>query len=412
MKRILWGLMLALGITSSVSAQDSWTVISGSQASALFEENVRGVSVSPDGMTLVGLVGDTICTLVLSTNAEQCYPLPDEFGGNLVERPEYNPIVWSPDSTQIAFTENLYMYMAESDLWVFDLTTGTFTNRTDDGAVGNFIRLEETALLDYLPAYAPNGDIYFFRSQRLEPNTTLTLQRLAADADTPEEVADLTFILPTLSIYYSPAISPDGTKMAVPVLATRPDIPESGLWIIDLTEGVATQITRSVDPVPGLPEHAQIPPAYASNPVWTADSSGIVFKSALVAAMSRGGLFPPHNFLYVDVASGDVEPLFDLSDFPEGAAAFREDANGVSPIASLPREGAVSADGTRFIYLSYDVDFDHPQLSMVSLPPDGSEPVLLADVDFEMAPFMPNTTMTAADQVLLGGWVYQLEPAQ
>jgi hypothetical protein len=56
----------------------------------------------------------------------------DDRGISLEDR----TVVWSPDSTTIAFSENAFVTFVDGDLWTMDATTGELVNLTDDGFDG------------------------------------------------------------------------------------------------------------------------------------------------------------------------------------------------------------------------------------------------------------------------------------
>lgn len=415
MKRVLGSILLALGIASGVGAQAEWSVTEGGDGRALFTAETRYVSLSPDGTMLAGISGDAICIFRLASEEETCFPSPDNAPRSLPGREYNNPLVWSPDSRYIAFTEELYIFFEESDVWELDITTGTITNRTDDGIYDDLLDADEqNAPLDYLPAYGPNGELYFFRTQNQDgdsDSSRLSLQRLDRDADEPVEVVKLVEQFPTrFSVFYRPAVSPDGAFIVFPVQSHDPEAPENGLWLIDLTTGNTQRLADSMDGGMLMPEHALEFPFYFTNPVWTADSRAVVVKADSFAAQRYATRYPQHNYLYIGVETGDIVPLFDFSDFPEGAEQFDIGADGLSPLITLPREGALSADGTAFVFMQYDLNVEATaRLAVLPLPPDGSEPQVISSVTYETTPYAPNPMMGADGTVVLGGWVYTLE---
>ncbi|HLU10181.1 MAG TPA: hypothetical protein VK003_10980 [Oceanobacillus sp.] len=405
MKQLILAIAMMLALTTSASAQDNWQVTDSLDARELFEGFVFALALSPDGTLVAAGTRDEICLAQVATAEVTCYPLPDAFGGGILPRPGFNPLVWSPDSTSIALTEDFYAFSYESDLWVLDTQSGTYTNRTDDGVEEFSITSDEkiaAMVLDHLPAYAPDGDLYFFRTQRVGGVWTTTLHHLAADGgDTPELIADLTDILPSLSVFYSPVVSPDGTQIAFPVRANDYDDVRTGLWLVDLATGEARQLTDGTDNVAGMPKALQSDAFYALNPVWLPDGSGIVFETL---SLDMTYALPEHNYLYVEVASGEVTPLIDLSDFP-----VPEDGDSEDEIRIL-RDGALSADGTVFAYLHYeDTPTIDAQITLIQLPPGETAPIVITGVEHIPSPTAaPNPMMSADGKALLGGWLYTL----
>ncbi|MGI8477113.1 MAG: hypothetical protein ACR2OO_12170 [Thermomicrobiales bacterium] len=85
------------------------------------------VSLSPDGRSVatMGRRPDRLCVRDAGTGALRVR-------GDLKARRikiRLNDIVWSPDSTRIAFAENSFQLLLDGDLWVIDAATGVLTNR-------------------------------------------------------------------------------------------------------------------------------------------------------------------------------------------------------------------------------------------------------------------------------------------
>ena len=401
-------LLVLLGVLA-VAAQEIEQIADAQNAAGLFQDNVRNVSLSPDGTMLAG-TNEQLCVLTLASGDEACYAAEDSPQSALGNSDIYNPLVWSPDSSKLLFTENLYVFLNEPDLWMLDLTTGEITNLTDDGIFGGAMFRDETGYtLDYLPAFAPNGDIYFFRAIPPKEGGSFapTLQRLAVGADEPEEVSDA-FSSAGMhwgSIFYSPMVSPDGTQMVFPVAEPDRSAEQNGLWLVDLESGEIRQLTDADDTHAGMPKYQQDARMATLNPVWTANGEGIVFR---VFNPEMGIGLPVANYMYVDVASGDVRPLLDFTHIGE----FSELVQQNSPeILLVPRAGAVSADGNSFISLGYNLEASSAQLVRIPLPPDGSDPEVLGQVEVELSGGLavPNLTVSEANNALLGGWLFSFE---
>jgi hypothetical protein len=198
----------------------------------------RYIRLSPDGALLA--IPDQkqgMCIYRFATKQTDCTPWPDS--DQLKFRPSgrYSTYVWSPDSQHIAFTESLFDRLLESDLWLFDVATNEFTNRTNDNVYGGGALLkpqDKPAPLDYLPTWNPaNGDLYFFRSVRSQTQggaipTELFLFPLKRTE--PKLVRELTEpALPTWAVYLPPTISPTGDRVALIALARKLDDPKNGI---------------------------------------------------------------------------------------------------------------------------------------------------------------------------------------
>ncbi len=375
-------------------------------AEEVIESPVDGVSLSPDGTMLAGFTPYGICITMIDASEETCHPFPINFAGQFGRKPLQNPLRWSPDSQQIAFTESIYTFLFESDIWVLNPFDGMFTNLTDDGIIGAFTRLEvDNFMLDYMPAWAPDGTIYFFRSQRTPTSRaeyTLALMRLAPGSAEPELIIDLTGLLPAFSVYYHPAVSTDGRWLVFP-LHWEVDTTFDGLWIIDLETG----FTRQLLPMPvlntGQPAWEDRPLTLINNPVWVNDNTGIL---ARLDAEPEARPLVERAYIYVFIETGEVQPLIDFSaiDSPEALLTAGDDG-AFAPIRLAPREGAVHADRQSFLYLGYGMNQEAPALFVLPLPPAGSAPVEVMALEGTLPTvrYVPNPILSERATGLLQG---------
>jgi hypothetical protein len=415
-KTLLFTLLLMLGLVCGVNAQEGRYVADAQGAAELFEADVvpplgGAASLSPDGSLLAATSADGICVLSLASHEETCFPFPGTFHGGLPARQRFNPLVWSPDSSRIVFTEEVFYEFLESDLWLLTIENGTISNLTDDHVEGSwFDRPTADFALDYLPAFAPNGDIYFFRSERVSDaatgimDYTLVLHRLAAGEDTPKQIADLSE-LPSRP-NRGAAVSPDGTQFVFAMLTSST---QQELWLVDLTSGEARQLTDADAMYAGMPEAARQDVMFLFDPVWVADGSAVVFESLSSGTSLDLAVLPFGNYVYVDVESGNVTPLVDLTDFPVQRGALESSEDADAELMRIPRDGALSSDGTAFVYLCYGTDPANAGLVSVPLPPGAGEAVFLGEVEYVRPRpnvFMPNPLMSSDDNALLGGWVF------
>jgi hypothetical protein len=254
-----------------------------------------------------------LCLYTFDNADKACHEAPDEYLGF-----PYT-LAWSPDSAQIAFTENPIQLGYESDLWLFDVAAGTFTNRTDDGVTDVYRANVELGpfTLDYLPMWdKSSGNLYFWRSERVgDEQFTLNLYRLAPDGGQAELVRDLTedfrqeLLLFEYKSYYMDgisSISPDGSKLVMAVISFEDayNYPQNGLWLVDLTDETAPprQLADMAALQAALPGWQYVPTTPAGL-AWTADSAGIVLLAA-----SKDPQLAINLVYYVDVEQRRIDP--------------------------------------------------------------------------------------------------------
>jgi len=283
--------------------------------------------LSPDGSSIAylkqigsGVSSLELCLYTFSDSSTNCHSLPE---GYLSVPYQF---YWSPDSTEIAFTENPISLGHESDIWVFDSVTGEYENRTDDGATGAWRGLNaDEFVLDYLPMWnKADGDLYFLRSApTMNLEFTLEVFRLSSDVE-PEKVADFTDSFSLQLPYFNEeffymegvaSISPDGERIAFLMSSFEnvPDVPENGLWVADLEVGSnnPTQFADTMDFQTALPVW-QTAPASPVGLAWSADSAGIV-----VLAKSTNINLTITPIYYFDSVSGDMTPVVDFSAYED-----------------------------------------------------------------------------------------------
>lgn len=387
--------LMLLSVTR-VSAQDNsmWKITEAKTLSDLLGGIPRAAVIAPDGSAIAWLKGgaDGLCLYHLDSQSQDCHSFPKDFRGSPVT------MAWSPDSSRLAFTENFFINLVESDVWVFNVATSTFQDRTDDGVTGSAMKAGQglQGQFDYLPTWDPaTGDLYFFRST--QPGDT-RLFRLPATGDS-EQVIDLSLVVPHLSIFRPATISPDGKQMGVIVLGQHLDDPLNGVWTISLSSGLTQQVV-TIDALQiGLPawQEGKVRPLPLQLD-W-AGNDGLMVVARDDQYISRQ---PAQNIYYVDLAKDAVTPLVDFSSIPDLKSMFQVGADDHSPLYTIPRIGVMLPDGKTYLYLHFDVggDPDHiGGVSSVALPPDGSSPAFVGSIpNFKLGP--PDYSSSSAN-----GWV-------
>lgn len=436
--KLYWVLVVSLtiGLVGAVSAQ-SGDMVEIEQVQELVEliapdagpTPFRSAIIAPDGSKIAWYAAneDAWCVYTFSAAEITCYPHTEAFRG----QPIYP--VWSPDSNRIVYTESLFVHFFESDIWVFDTTTGDITNWTDDGADEvPFIREVEgpQPKLDYSPIWHPlSGDLYFFRTEDLEifglEVRTLVLMRLndemVANGDEPELVTDLTEALPLFSVYSQDfqghlsapaAISPDGTLMALRVLGSDREDERDGIWVIDLNEPARPQqLTGSLFSA-GLPQWIEPGVMRIDGLTWTADGQRIIV-ALRVDDMSTAGLWS--MYYTIDADTGATEPLFDYEALPGQADVFAEepfagftgDFAGLASHQTMAIYTASTASHESLLLLN-PVQFQERGFMLIDIT--GEEPALqdyVAQDELDVIP-MNYVSASADGKILIGGYLVTL----
>lgn len=115
----------------------------------------RMLSLSPDGAWLAVMEGDALCVYAAGTLTQQtCANLE----GHPMDR---RTVAWAPDSSRLAFTEDVLRLMMDGDLWTLEVEGGELKNLSDDGVDGGFMQ-EDDVSLDMVPTWSRDGQSLVF----------------------------------------------------------------------------------------------------------------------------------------------------------------------------------------------------------------------------------------------------------
>jgi hypothetical protein len=324
-----------------------------------------------------------MCIYEFATAGKSCSDLSTEAFGSYPYQ-----FQWSPDSSMIAFSENPGEMWSESDIWLFDVAEGSFTNLTDDQLVGNWNELAsdgEIVVLDYLPMWnQADGLLYFWRVVPLgNMRYTIKVMRMDPADGEPELVHDLTtdfidhvplFDYERLFLDGMSAIAPDGSTLAV--ITTRFNdmgMAEQSVWTLDLTDDDSKPVmVADVDDFLAVrPEWAQDFAPQAMGLTWTADSAGFVFLS--LSALNAS--LPFETFHYVDAATGALTPIVDFSSVEDEEAYFNPAPSSELPWRVYsPWTATLSPEGDKLLMVN---DLGGVTALLVApLPPTGELPAV------------------------------------
>jgi len=295
------GLALALGVAlagtpalAQTPADDAWTVTNEQRI------EVEGIplTLSPDGAWIAG-VGEertTFCVWEVATLDPTC---DGGFGTPIT----HQSIVWSPDSTAVAFSLDAPILLRDSDIYVFEVADGAVTDLTPDdpdGTGADQIRMDQSKMdapvpIDLYPAWSPDSqELVFARTMwgsEEEPGTTLmTIPRAGGE---PEEVLTLKPAEPML--IFSPIVwQADGTILFSDWRVDRSD-PQAGLWRLSTEVGLDQVFPTAGSAVPGA---------------LIADVTADGTRASVVSMLNRGQFMLEPGTIYfdVDLTDGTAEP--------------------------------------------------------------------------------------------------------
>jgi len=287
-------------------------------------KDARLLSLSPDGQWLAAQTeADQLCIYRAEASAKQACALLDQV------RPSLDSIAWSPDSTRIAFTDDAFRAMFESDIWLLETESGKLTNLTDDGVVGGILRLEPEgarAWVDTVPAWSPDGkNLVFSRSVFDQDETRQTdLYRISASGGGAEKLFTVSTEYP-MAVWYGTQWSDDGKHIFYNAYLRKPDDPNGGVWTVDQDGKNAEQLIGP-DPDLGPPFVVDVAPRQ--------DKLLFVYYQALGSL----GTKPNVSFFY-------------LLDLKTGATTPIKQAQSDEIEFFTPNNAILSPDGSKVLYV-------------------------------------------------------------
>jgi Bacterial SH3 domain len=299
LRLIGFALLLAglVGFAHSTRAQEATPGPAGRQIDL---PDRRILTYSPDGTALATYTrdahkGDQLCIVEVATLQDRvCGDLSGIEAGLREE-----DVVWSPDSSKLAFAEESFMTFIDGDLWVMDAQTGEVTNIADDGYNGKIPLGDETDAdfsIDILPAWRPDSSGLAFsrtpyRNGEFRGNQ---IAEVSLDGSAPTTLVPVTLDEPGV-VYYGMLYSGDGAHLLYTVSHVDRDNPQSGLWIADSDGKNPRQIIGS-DPDLGPPVVVGVTPS--------GDKALVFYIQAAMMLSSRG----PY-YAVVDTETGNTMPV-------------------------------------------------------------------------------------------------------
>ncbi len=377
-------------------------------------------TLSPDGAQIAWITRDgggrkaigQLCLFTFADASKTCHDAPEEF-----ESYPYQ-LAWAPDSSAIAFTENVVVAGLESDVWVFTVADGAFTDRTDDGVTGSWTVGEGEFALDLLPMWSPDSStIYFWRVEPLgDLAYNMGIFQIGATEGDAEQVIDLTDSMTGYLPRYSQsnfgldgmsALSPDGSQIAVlltDMTNTLYGTTPVTLWLLNLDDAASepAQLMTSDDFQAALPTWQNLP-ANPQGLSWTGDGSAIV-----VNAFSNDTHAPLNLYYYVDAASGEAVPAVDFS----GAATIEDlysvDGTPIPLRYYAPWSASLTADDMTLVMFN-DLGGTAGVLESV-LPPTGDLPEILRTAEsLSTLPTGVRSSRSDDGKVIMSGIMFTFE---
>ncbi len=338
--RVRAACLLVLAVTASASLQPvlaqpdpgAWQVAE----SVNIDTDGFAPALSPDGRWVAGLKDldeRQLCVWKVSTGEERC--------NGESERVADASLAWSPDSRQVAFSQN--GHQLDSDIFVLDVRSNSVTNLTEDEV--DDLKAASTASqfvsYDQWPAWSPDGtELAFIRilnprdeAGQRQVSISRAILETGQIVRGPEMVTDepLALVAETVGLITPLLWLADGT--VVFALRGGPDI--TGVYTADVTSGVPLRL----DADPAIP--------VAKTPVLTgASASGERLSFYwLWEDIAIDDEF--YTFGWFDRASGELTPLSLHASLGEQVAAPpRFSPDGTAMVYGVSPDDATSRNAT------------------------------------------------------------------
>lgn len=189
------GSLLALAGRVHSSASDGTpTPVAG--LSPIDVGDVKLLSISPNGSTLLGKDGDAL--VFIDANSFETIAECDV--SELNSKIDDESFAWSPDGSKVAFSLASWIQFIDSDIFTVDVETGTLINMTDedgDGEPVSLMNIENVdgLLLDMYPLWLDDERLMFYRHKGAiasEQDDASTLVTATLDGNEIEPWANLT----------------------------------------------------------------------------------------------------------------------------------------------------------------------------------------------------------------------------
>lgn len=201
--------------------------------------------LSPNGKYVFTVQAGQLCLITVSDKSHKCIRQSDY---PYLSVADYS-VAWSPDSQNIAFSDDFFRQFHKSYIWVLNVDTMQPKNITDDGKVERFNFTDPTKVannpkVDIAPHWSVDGrTLYFLRCEapcsQKQPAVLYSIKTGGLSSGTAQKLFTLD---QPLFFVYNFAVLPDESDLIYMISDGTTSNLLDGVYSLDLTDGTSKHL--------------------------------------------------------------------------------------------------------------------------------------------------------------------------
>ncbi len=217
-----------------------------------------------------------LCILKITNDEPQCSLIPQQGARGFEPDPNstFLPMSWSPDGLHIAVVGQPLLSQTDSDLLVYELSSDTWRNLTDEGYEGE---LPATVTLETQATWSLDSNTIAVERTTFDEAGNKTSSLVLVNVQ-HGEAQELALKLNEAGSVGGMAWSPDGKTLALSILQRTRDPNTDGVYLIDVDTGESSRlIDIETIEVAFQSIYADVPLNLLGTLVWAPENSKLMF---------------------------------------------------------------------------------------------------------------------------------------